>query len=367
MEAMSVEAASITNQRLRRLKRVEYDQLVAQGAFANERVELLFGMVVAMSPVDPRHVWSTAKLHNHLAIALGSRAQVIGQSPIAATDDSEPEPDIYVAPNGAYYNQHASRAHLIVEVANTSLAYDRGEKALLYGSSEVEEYWIVDLVNELVEVRRDRDAGTWRSITTYRRGDTIHMLAFPMWRSESRRFCRPCSGLRTGSHVGRTISESARSPGLPSERGGPHGPAAAPNAPRSCCCISDDRPRIQGSVTRAIRRAAVSACGQFAAVGNGAVEGDLVRIGGDDRRRRVVRRFLCEAVSAWSKDKAAKDKADKEEKERKDAAARPRSSRQLPRAGAHEAASSVSRESSIGARAHHTVSPPGAASAPSPS
>ena len=103
---MSVEAASIRNQPLRRLTRVEYDRLVAQGVFADERVELVFGMVVAMSPIDPKHVQSTARLHKRVTIAIGDRAG-------------------------------------------------------------------------LVEVRRDRDAGTWRSITTYRRGDTIHMLAFP--------------------------------------------------------------------------------------------------------------------------------------------------------------------------------------------
>ncbi|CAN5918720.1 Uma2 family endonuclease [soil metagenome] len=176
---MSVEAASITNQKLRRLKRVEYDRLVANGAFANERVELVFGMVVAMSPTDPKHVEATARLDKLLMKSIGDRAQVICQAPIAATDDSEPEPDIYVRPVGNYWNEHATRAHLVIEVANTSLAYDRGEKALLYGGSEIEEYWIVDLVNGLVEVRRGRDAGTWRSITTHRRGDTIHMLAFP--------------------------------------------------------------------------------------------------------------------------------------------------------------------------------------------
>ncbi|MBL0214435.1 MAG: Uma2 family endonuclease [Myxococcales bacterium] len=177
---MSVEAVLIRNQPLRRLTRVEYDKLVAQGVFAEERVELVFGMVVAMSPIDPKHVQSTARLGKRLTTAIGDRALVICQSPLAATEDSEPEPDLYVTPLGDYWTEHASRAHLIVEVANTSLAYDRGEKALLYGSSEVEEYWIVDLVNGLVEVRRDRDAGTWRSVTTYRRGDTIHMLAFPM-------------------------------------------------------------------------------------------------------------------------------------------------------------------------------------------
>lgn len=170
---------SITNQPLRRLSRKEYDKLVEQGVFANERVELVFGMVVAMSPIDPSHVQSTARLHKMLTIALGDRAQVICQAPIAATDDSEPEPDVYVTPIGDYWHEHASRAHLVIEVANTSLAYDRGEKVLLYGISQVDEYWVVDLVHGLVEVRRYRADGAWRSISTFRRGDTIQVLAFP--------------------------------------------------------------------------------------------------------------------------------------------------------------------------------------------
>jgi len=179
MEAMSVEPVPIRNQPLRRLTRLEYDKLVAQGAFVDERVELMFGLVVAMSPIDPSHVESTARIHERMVLALRGRAKIRCQAPIAATDDSEPEPDVYVTPLGDYWHEHASRAHLIVEVSNSSLAYDRSEKALLYGISLVDEYWIVDLVHGLVEVRRDRDAGTWRSITTFRRGETIQMLAFP--------------------------------------------------------------------------------------------------------------------------------------------------------------------------------------------
>lgn len=179
MQPMSSERLAITNQPLRPLKRVEYDQLVAAGVFGQERVELVFGMVIAMSPTDPGHVQSTARLTKLLMLALGDRAQVICQAPIAATDDSEPEPDIYVTPVGDYWRAHPSHAHLVVEVANSSLAYDRAEKALLYGIADVEEYWIVDLVHGLVEVRRGRDQGTWSSITTYGRGDHIAVLAFP--------------------------------------------------------------------------------------------------------------------------------------------------------------------------------------------
>lgn len=178
MEAMSGESPSVTNQPMRRLRRAEYDALVALGTFQNERVELVFGQVVAMSPIDPSHARSTTLLAKQLTIALGARAEVHCQQPIAATDDSEPEPDVYVTSGGSW-TEHASHAYLVVEVARSSLAYDRTEKALLYGLAEVEEYWIVDIEHGLVEVRRDRDRGAWRTISTHRRGETIAMRAFP--------------------------------------------------------------------------------------------------------------------------------------------------------------------------------------------
>ncbi len=174
-----VMARAIEHQPVRGLKRSEYDRLVALGVFGDERVELVFGTVVAMSPIDPAHTEAVATLDEWLQRALAGRARIRCQSSFAATDDSEPEPDIYVTPLGTYWREHPSRAYLVIEVARSSLAYDRNEKALLYGISEVDEYWIVDQLNGLVEVRRDRRDGTWRSVQTYRRGDTISVLAFP--------------------------------------------------------------------------------------------------------------------------------------------------------------------------------------------
>jgi Uma2 family endonuclease len=173
-------AEGIDFEKIRPLKRVEYDRLVAEGFFHDERVELVFGRIVQMSPIDPAHCESTARIDRILMRLLGDRATVRCQASFAARDDSEPEPDIYVTPNGDYWRDHPSRAFVIVEVARSSLRWDRGTKALLYGLSHVDEYWIVNHVDAVVEVYRDRaDDGTWRSLTTYGRGDTIAMLAFP--------------------------------------------------------------------------------------------------------------------------------------------------------------------------------------------
>ena len=169
----------LTNERLRPLKRSEYERLTSLGYFEDERVELLFGMVVEMTPTDPAHSESTYQVRRSIEIAIGSRAKVVSQSPFAASDISEPEPDVFVVPAGKYWEEHPARSFLVVEVARSSLARDRGMKARLYSSAQVDEYWIVNHVDNVVEVYRDAHEGTWRSKTTYQRGETITMLAFP--------------------------------------------------------------------------------------------------------------------------------------------------------------------------------------------
>ncbi len=164
---------------IRPLKRVEYERLAAEGYFEDERVELLFGQVVEMSPIHPAHSTSTTIVRKRIEAQVGTRAEVRSQDAFAASDISEPEPDIFVVPNGDYWKAHPTRALLIVEVARSSLDRDQGTKAFLYGLAEVDEYWIVNHVDEVVEVYRDPAKGRWRSVTTYRRGQTIAMLAFP--------------------------------------------------------------------------------------------------------------------------------------------------------------------------------------------
>jgi Uma2 family endonuclease len=172
--------ASLISIPIRPLKRAEYDRLAALGCFEHERVELIFGMVVAMSPLDPEHNESVRRLDDMLKNLLRGRAFVSCQSSFAATDDSEPEPDVFVFPPGDYWREHPDRAHLVIEVARSSIKHDRGAKAVLYALSQVDEYWIVDHTSSTVEVYRDRQLdGTWRSVTRHTRGESLSPLAFP--------------------------------------------------------------------------------------------------------------------------------------------------------------------------------------------
>ena len=167
-------------ERIRPLKRVEYDRLAAEGFFADERVELLFGVVVEMTPIDRAHIISTNALRRLLEARLGDRALVESPSVFAASDISEPEPDLMVLPRSAEScTEHPSSAYLVIEIARSSVSRDRGVKAWLYGMSDVEEYWIVNHVDEVVEVHRDPEAGTWRTKTVHGRGQRVAMLRFP--------------------------------------------------------------------------------------------------------------------------------------------------------------------------------------------
>jgi Uma2 family endonuclease len=139
----------------------------------------LHGVVVAMTPSKPPHAFSIQKLNLFLVTALGDRAGVRIQLPLALTDDSEPEPDIAVVPPGDYGEAHPGAALLVIEVADSSLRKDRHIKAPLYASAGVPEYWLVNLVDGVVEVHEEPAEGTYRRVTRHARGETLRLESFP--------------------------------------------------------------------------------------------------------------------------------------------------------------------------------------------
>lgn len=164
---------------IRPLRRREYDQLVRLGVFEGERVELLYGRMVEMSPIGREHAYSVWRLLQALTLALAGRARVQSQSPVAASDDSEPEPDIAVLELGDYLDDHADTAHLLVEVADSSLDKDLLVKARLYAQMGVPDYWVVDLVHRVVVVHRRPVEGRYAEVTTVSADGEVVVLAFP--------------------------------------------------------------------------------------------------------------------------------------------------------------------------------------------
>ena len=153
--------------------------MVEMGLFDNERVELLKGFIVRMSPQKSRHAGAVQFLTQFFVQALSSsgRVSVRVQLPLATGEDSEPEPDIALVPAGAYRDHHPDDAYLVIEVAETSLPADR-EKAEVYAEGGIEEYWIVDTVHDLIEVRTDIVDGVYTRVTPYRRGQLVTPRAF---------------------------------------------------------------------------------------------------------------------------------------------------------------------------------------------
>jgi Uma2 family endonuclease len=164
---------------VRKLTRAEYDRLVGMGWFQNERVELIDGILVAVSPQGSSHAEAVSRLGEWLITRLAGRARVRIQLPIGIGDAAEPEPDVAVVALGDYSRGHPEAAHLLIEVAESSLATDRLIKAQLYARGAIPEYWIVDIEGRVVEVYRRPENGTYTAITTVREGDRVTPQAFP--------------------------------------------------------------------------------------------------------------------------------------------------------------------------------------------
>jgi len=162
-----------------RFTREEYYRMGEAGLFAEERVELLGGEIITMPPQNPSHAGTTSGLGTVVIRLLGANFTVRIQAPIVLNDWSEPEPDIAVCrlDPDSYRHAHptASDVLLVIEVAETTLAYDRGRKVAAYAGSGIPEYWIVNLIDLRIEVFSAPDPAT----QLYRRerfvvsGDTL--------------------------------------------------------------------------------------------------------------------------------------------------------------------------------------------------
>jgi Uma2 family endonuclease len=155
--AAGMKEAPLTRKRWRR---VEYERLVDLGAFDREPVELLGGQLIVAEPKGSEHATAVDMVDDALRAVLPPGWIVRVQNPIALDDESAPEPDIAVVRGirADYRHAHPTRPALVIEVAESSLAFDRVEKGSLYARAGVADYWIVNLVDRVLEVYRDPDA-----------------------------------------------------------------------------------------------------------------------------------------------------------------------------------------------------------------
>ena len=179
---------STTPVRTRRWTRVEYDRLIHLGIFRpGEHLELLGGQLMVSEPQGSLHATAVGLVEDVLRECFGTGWVVRGQMPIALDEESEPEPDVAVVPGTRYdyAAAHPSRPVLLVEVAESSLADDRGTKATLYARAGIADYWILNLADRTLEVCRDPGTTTqpsgwrYREITVLRSGASVAPLARP--------------------------------------------------------------------------------------------------------------------------------------------------------------------------------------------
>jgi Uma2 family endonuclease len=168
----------------RKLTFDEYQQMGELGILhEDERIELLDGELYEMTPIGDDHIGDVNSLNFIFSQRLGSRALVSVQNPIRLSDFSAPQPDVTVLRwRDDFYRKGTARPEdvlLLVEVARSSLDYDRRTKLPRYAAAGIGEVWIVNLVDEQIEVYRSpvRDQYTLRSI--HRRGETVSPLGFP--------------------------------------------------------------------------------------------------------------------------------------------------------------------------------------------
>lgn len=156
----------------------EYLRMAEAGILhEDDRIELIEGEIIEMSPVGSRHVACVNRLTTWLNVQLGTRAIVSAQNPVHLSVFSEPEPDVAVfKPRSNFYADvlpTAADTLLTIEVGDSSLEYDRRDKLPLYAQSGIPEVWIVNLRDDSVSRYTQPSGGKYQKSRRFRRGETV--------------------------------------------------------------------------------------------------------------------------------------------------------------------------------------------------
>jgi Uma2 family endonuclease len=162
----------------------EYETMLAAGILSeDDRVELIEGEILQMSPIGTRHAACVNRLTRVFSQVFLERAVVAIQNPLRLNEISLPQPDVVLLrPRGDFYaDAHPGPADvlLVVEVAESSLAFDRRVKASLYAMNGIVELWIVDLDGRAIEVHRHPSARGYQEVQRRDRGNPLGLVTFP--------------------------------------------------------------------------------------------------------------------------------------------------------------------------------------------
>lgn len=160
----------------------ELEQAHAAGAFGQKRLELIEGEVIDMPPMGDDHVDWLARLTKKLVRAYGDVAEIISQVPLLLEEnDSQPEPDFMVVKLEDYHKRkvQAREAAFVIEVSDSTLEFDRGQKMRVYARNGVGELWILNVKQVQLEVYREPQGDQYGSKRTLNVGDAVEALEFP--------------------------------------------------------------------------------------------------------------------------------------------------------------------------------------------
>jgi Uma2 family endonuclease len=162
----------------------EYERMGETGLFADgQRLELLGGEIIEMAPIGSPHAGTVDRLTRLFVVAVGDRAVVRVQNPVRLSDLSEPQPDVSLLnPRTDFYVSGHPRPEdvlLVIEVADTTVRWDRGVKRPFYAAAGIGEVWIIDLGAGLVEVATDPGPDDYRQVYQVARGGEVSPLALP--------------------------------------------------------------------------------------------------------------------------------------------------------------------------------------------
>ena len=170
--------------RRRRFTVAEYYAMAEAGILTQQdRVELLDGDIVLMAPIGNRHAFCVDWLNRFWVLALAERAIVRIQNPVRLNDSSEPEPDIALLGwrDDFYVSGHPGPQSvlLLIEVADSTVDFDRNQKLLLYARAGIAEFWVVNLQDRRVETYAEPDGDRYGAIRYYGPGESVAPLSFP--------------------------------------------------------------------------------------------------------------------------------------------------------------------------------------------
>lgn len=168
----------------RRFTIEEFQRMGASGILdEDERVELIEGEIIQMAPIGPRHAGCVINANELFVARLRGRAVISPQNPVVIRPRSEPQPDLLLLrPRALSYSRELPAAQdvlLAVEVADTTVRFDRLVKSRLYAQAGIAEFWLLLPVEGSVEVHREPGADGYARVTAYGSGQTVSPLAFP--------------------------------------------------------------------------------------------------------------------------------------------------------------------------------------------